>query len=362
MSPTNRRQATRHALPLFKIRGPPDVVVDVESGESELTSLKVIGELGVISILERALGTSAITVVGFGDDISAVRLNKQQVAVLKTDMLVGSTDIPPSMTMKEAARKAVVANVSDLAAKGVRPLAGIMALGLPAHLTKQDVLEIASGLSHAAKEYGFPLVGGDTNESNDLTISIALFAVANKRGLILRSGAKAGDIVAVTGEFGDTAAGLKALMEKKKRRTELARPLYQAVYHPSAQLDLGVRLAASGAVSASIDSSDGLAWSLHELSKASRVGIRINTVPLSRTARRFAELHDYKANDLAFYGGEEYHLVVAIRPERFDAARKAAKGRLKPIGIMTHEFKEVRLRQAGRETAIARKGWEHFKG
>ena len=327
-----------------------------------MTSLKVLGELGIIRILERALGTSPQTVVGFGDDISAVRLAKNQIAVLKTDMLVGSTDIPPGMTMKQAARKAVVANVSDLAAKGVRPLAGVVALGLPAQLTEGNIHEIASGLAQGAKEYGFPLVGGDTNESNDLTISIALFALANRRQLILRSGANAGDIIAATGEFGDTAAGLKALLEEKIRPKRLARPFYRAVYTPRAQLDLGLKLAASGAITASIDSSDGLAWSLHELSKESHVGIRINSLPTSKAARKFAKLHDYNANDLALYGGEEYHLVVTVTPNKFEIAMRIARGELKQIGIVTREFRGVRMGRAQNEVVIAMKGWEHFKG
>jgi thiamine-monophosphate kinase len=337
------------------------VVLELKPGELNLSSLRALGELRIISILESALGTSALTVVGFGDDISAVRLGKKQVAVLKTDMLVGSTDIPPGMTMKQAAHKAVVANVSDLAAKGIRPLAGIVALGLPAHLTNLDVHQIASGLAQAAKEYGFPLVGGDTNESNDMTISIALFALADGRRLILRSGANVGDIVAVTGSFGNTAAGLKALLEKKKRPEQLPQPLYQAVYNPRAQLDLGLRLAASGGVTASIDSSDGLAWSLHELSKASRMGIRLDTIPVSRAAERFAELYDYRKNDLALYGGEEYHLVVTVRPGKFEATWRTAKRTLDPIGVVTRDFRGVRLRQDGKEIVIARKGWEHFK-
>jgi thiamine-monophosphate kinase len=299
--------------------------------------------------------------VGFGDDISAVRLGKNQIAVLKTDMLVGSTDVPPGMTMKQAARKAVVANVSDLAAKGIRPLAGVVALGLPAHLTEWNIHEIASGLAQGAKEYGFPLVGGDTNESNDLTISIALFALANRKQLILRSGAHTGDIVAVTGEFGDTAAGLKALLEKKNRPPRLARPFYQAVYNPRAQLDLGLKLAASGTITASIDSSDGLAWSLHELSKESHVGIRIDSLPTSMAARKFAKLHDYSANDLTLYGGEEYHLVVTVTPGKFETARRVARGELKRIGIVTREFGGVRLAQAHNEVVVAMKGWEHFK-
>jgi len=326
-----------------------------------LPSLRELGELGVIRILERKLGTSSRTVVGFGDDISAVKLGDARVMVLKTDMLVGSTDVPPGMTMRQAARKAVVANVSDLAAKGVRPLAGLVALGLPSSLTRSQVFGIANGLRDAAREYRFPLVGGDTNESKDLTISIALFATATTRQLVLRSGARVGDIVAVTGEFGCTSAGLKALIEKKKRPNQLARPLFDAVFNPRAQLDLGLRLAGSGALTASIDSSDGLAWSLHELSRASKVRVRIDSIPISKAALEFAKDFDYDPNDLAFYGGEEYYLVVTVKPSRLRSAQRVACGKLRPIGLVTAKTSGVFLRHAGRDFNIPRKGWEHFK-
>lgn len=326
-----------------------------------MPSLRDLGELRIIRLLERSLGTSRRTMIGFGDDISAVKLPDGRIAVLKTDMLVGSTDVPPGMTMRQVARKAVVANVSDMAAKGVRPFAGLVALGLPTSLTKKDVQEIGIGLRGAAKEYGFPLVGGDTNESMDLTIAIALFAIVNKRQLILRSGARVGDIVAVTGEFGSTSAGLKALLEKKKRPDELGRPLSDAVYNPRAQLDLGVRLAASEALTASIDSSDGLAWSLHQIAEASGVGMRIESIPVSKAAQEFAERYGDRANDLALYGGEEYHLVVTVKKGKFESARRAARGRLRAIGVTVPRSSGVRLKQVGKYVRIAMKGWEHFR-
>ena len=303
-----------------------------------MPSLRQLGELGIIQIMEDTLGNSPRTVVGFGDDVSVVYLTNRKVAVLKTDMLVGSTDIPPGMTMRQTARKAVVANVSDLAAKGVRPLAGLVALGLPAKLSRQDVKGIAAGLRDGAKEYRFPLVGGDTNESNDLTISIALFAIADRKQVILRSGAKPGDIVAVTGEFGSTSAGLMALLNMKWRQSRLPRQLYDAVYKPTAQLELGLRLASSKTITSSIDSSDGLAWSLHEISKASSVGILIDKVPISTAACDFAVRYDCSATNFALYGGEEYHLVVTVKRNKMKEARQASRGKLKAIGVVTDRF------------------------
>ena len=326
-----------------------------------MPSLRELGELKIIRMLERKLQTKKHAVVGFSDDISAIRLSGGEVAVLKTDMLVGSTDIPPGMTMRQAARKAVVANVSDLAAKGVRPMAGLVALGLPARFTDHDIRDIAAGLHDGEREYRFPLVGGDTNESKDLTITIALFAIAERKHLVLRTGAKPGDVVAVTDAFGDTSAGMKGLLEKKIRPHRLPKPLYDAVFNPRAQLDLGLRLARSGALTASIDSSDGLAWSLHELSDANHVGIQLDHVPVSRATAEFAASYRYDARELALYGGEEYHLVVTVKTNKLARARRVAQGHLIPIGLVTRKFRGVRFNRAGRSINIPRKGWQHFK-
>jgi thiamine-monophosphate kinase len=326
-----------------------------------LTSLASLGEVEIIQIMERSFGVSKRTVVGFGDDVSAIRLSNGKIAVLKTDMFVGSTDLPPGMTMRQAAWKAVVANVSDLAAKGVRPMAGLVALGLPRSLNRADVQEIAKGLSEAAKKYGFPLVGGDTNESDDLIISIALFAVANRKELILRTGARLHDIVAVTGEFGSTSAGLRSVLKYKKPWRKMPGSMYDALYNPRARLELGLRLAASRVVTSSIDSSDGLAWSLHQLSESCRVGILIYDVPVSASALNFAKQHHLRPRDLALYGGEEYELVMTIPAEKFPRAYRAAKGNLKGIGFVTDRFRGVRMKVNGDIMPIKKKGWEHFR-
>lgn len=323
--------------------------------------LRELGELGVIQLMVRELGVNRRTVVGFGDDVSAVKISPGRVAVLKTDMFVGSTDLPPGMTMRQAAWKAVVANVSDLAAKGVRPFAGLAALGLPRKLTKADVRQIARGLSGAARVYGFPIVGGDTNESSDLTISIMLFAVADEKDLVLRAGAKEGDVVAVTGDFGSASAALRAVVDYGERPGVLHRDLYKALYSPRAQLELGVRLASSGALSSSIDSSDGLAWSLYQLSESSGLGILLDNVPVSRAACDFARCRGLSAVDLALYGGEEYELVVTVPSRMFLKALRAARGSLKRIGQVTGRFDGVRIMRGLREMRVRKAGWEHFR-
>lgn len=149
------------------------------------------------------------------------------------------------------------------------------------------------------------IIGGDTNEASNLVISISLFGIAKKTEVVLRSGAKHGDIVAVTGFFGKTAAGLKILVDGFEAPAKIRRALVESVLMPKARLKEGLALSQIKAVTASIDSSDGLAWSLHEIARASKVGFLINKLPIADEAEKFAETHNLDPLELALYGGEE---------------------------------------------------------
>ena len=301
--------------------------------------------------------------VPFGDDVAAVNLDQKQVAVLKTDMLVGKTDVPRNMSLWQAARKAIIMNVSDFASKGAQPTAVLVSLGLPRDMMRKDIEEIARGLNAGAREYGAYIVGGDTGEASDLIISISLFGTAEKTALMLRSGAKPGDILAVTGFFGKSASGLRLLTDNYSLSTNLSEVLLNAVCMPKAKLKEGLALSRSGAVSASIDSSDGLAWSLYEIGKMSDVGFIVNSVPVADEVRRFAEFNHLDPLELALYGGEEYELVVTIKPKGWvdaETAVEAVGGRLLPIGKVTKD-RQVILDVDGQKRVIEARGWEHFK-
>ena len=300
--------------------------------------------------------------IPFGDDVSAVSLDQKQVAVLKTDMLVAKTDVPQEMTLFQAARKALIMNISDFASKSVQPTAALVALGLPADFTQKNIEEIADGLNAGAQEYGAYIIGGDTNEASDLIISVALYGTALKSKLLLRSGAKPGDVLAVTGFFGKSAAGLRLLLgDCLASKNE--KPLVDAVFMPKARLAEGLALGGCSVVSASMDSSDGLAWTLHELACLSKVGFELEKVPISPEVKRFAKLNSLDESELALYGGEEYELVVSVKPEGWAAAEAAVKavgGRLLRIGIAT-EDKQIVLNVNGEKRVINARGWEHFK-
>ncbi len=322
-----------------------------------------IGEREIIEIIASQLETMPDMPVPFGDDVSAVNINQKQAAILKTDMLVGKTDVPRHMSLWQAARKAIIMNVSDFASKGVQPITALVSLGLPRGLTRKDIEEIARGLNAGAREYGFYVVGGDTGEASDLIISVSLFGTAEKTALMLRNGAKPGDLLAVTGFFGKSASGLRLLLNNCSASPNLRDVLLNAVCMPKAKLKEGLALSRSGAVSASIDSSDGLAWSLHEIGKMSDVGFIVNSVPVADEVRRFAEFNHLDPLELALYGGEEYELVVTIKPKEWseaEAAVEAFGGRLLPIGKVTKDT-QMLLDVDGQIRQIEARGWEHFK-
>jgi len=319
---------------------------------------EIASEVKIISMILKRLEPMPDMPIPFGDDVSAVDLGNAKLAVLKTDMLVNKTDVPPSMSMWQAARKAVVMNISDLAAKGVKTIALLASLGLPRHLSTSDIIEIGKGLNAGAREYGAYILGGDTNEASDLIISCSAFGIAKKRNLMLRSGAKPGDMVAVTGRFGKTAAGLKILLENIPLHTKLRKKLVDSVLTPEARLNEGLALAKTGAVTSSIDSSDGLAWSLHELSKSSNVGFMIDHLPIAEEIADLSKSHDFDPVELCLYGGEEYELVVTVKPESFEKVAK--KVPLIRIGHATTGT-SMTLKMNKKRIPIEARGWEHFK-
>jgi thiamine-monophosphate kinase len=328
-----------------------------------LKKVEKLGERRIIEIIQAHLDQMPAMPVPFGDDVSACELANGNLAVLKTDMLVDKTDVPKGMTLWQAARKAVVMNVSDFAAKGVKPTAMLASLGLPENLTEKDIVEIGEGLNAGAREYGAYIIGGDTGEASDVVIAILLFGMAEKDRLMLRKGANPGDIVAVTGAFGKASAGLKILVNNSKPPEDAKKALVDSVLMPHARLKEGLALCQTKAVSAAIDSSDGLAWSLHELAKASQVGILIESLPIAKEVEKFAVDNKLDAETLALYGGEEYELVLTVKPQLWRKADKAVEktgGKLLQIGRVTAE-KGIMLKIGGKTKPIRSNGYEHFK-
>jgi thiamine-monophosphate kinase len=254
-------------------------------------------------------------------------------------------------------------NVSDFAAKGVRPIAMLVSLGIPRSLRQSDIEEIGAGLNAGAREYGAYVIGGDTGEASDLVISLSVFGMARKGKLMLRSGARPGDLLAVTGPFGKPPAGLKILVDNLKVSKEIKKTLVESVLMPHARLKEGLALSQTGAISAAIDSSDGLAWSLHEIARASKVGVLVGNLPVAKETATFAMINKLDPSALTLYGGEEYELILTVKPRLWIKAEKAAEkagGKLTKIGKIT-AGNNVMMETNGKHVLVVPKGYEHFR-
>lgn len=319
--------------------------------------LRDLGERKLLEWIRERLGECEGASLPPGDDAADMLFEGR--LMISCDMLAESTDIPEGMSLRDVGFKAITAATSDVAAKGGMPVAYLISLMLPDDMLLEEFQELWAGLEEAAELYGGRIVGGDLSSGDEIVIDVVCMGKADRT--ISRIGIRPGDILAVTGEFGSQAAGLHALLTGKKG-DPLSEKVIKVFSRPVARVMEGVELAKTGAASSSIDSSDGLARSLHELSKLNDVGFIINVPPISRDAEEYAEEHDLDLFNLVFYGGEEYELVVTIKPAMLDVARKAverAGGRLIIIGRAS-EDNVIKVMWRNEWRILEDKGYQHF--
>ena len=315
-------------------------------------------ELGVIrSIVGRAKKLPK-GYFRIGDDVAVVPTGAGSL-VFKVDMLVEHTDMPAGMTYRQAARKAVAMCVSDFAAKGARPDSFVVSLGLKKGVSQEQVDALASGFRDAEEEWDVLLVGGDTNEAKELVIDCAMVGFA--KHLVSRRGAKPGDALIVTGLFGYPPAGLRILNGTAVAKGEFGEKARASVLDPTPSLEVGRALGRF--LSSSMDSSDGLARSLHTLATESGVGFEVTALPAAAGVLEFAEANGLSMRELVLEGGEEYLIAGTIPRSRIAGARAAAQkagGALLEIGKATPEAGQVVLVTGRTKRHIRDVGWTHL--
>jgi len=315
-------------------------------------------ERRVIDTVTRSLGKPHAGYSEIGDDVALIPSGGDKV-VLKVDMLVEGTDVPPGMSYRQAARKAVAMCVSDFAAKGVRPEAYMVSLGLRKGTSQEEVDQLARGFRDAEGEWGVRLVGGDTNEAVQLIVDCVMVGFAKK--VVGRSGARPGDVLVVTGPFGYPPSGLKILTDGANARRSLSSKMTRSVTMPTPDLEVGLSLAPH--FTSSMDSSDGLARSLHTLAGESGVGFEVDSLPVAEGVAEFANKNGLSLQELVMEGGEEYVIVGTVKAEKLAAARNSAKsagGQLIEIGRATADKGMVFLKKGRSRKRIEDEGWTHL--
>jgi thiamine-monophosphate kinase len=322
-----------------------------------------LGEFALIDRYFRPLAGDPGT-FGLSDDAACYRQRPGDDLVLTADMLAAGVhffaDDPPD----SIARKALRVNLSDLAAKGAEPFGYLLSLALPADWTDAWLKRFAAGLAADQRYYGVTLLGGDTTRAaGGLTIAITAVGRVPKGRMVLRSGAKAGDAIFVSGTIGDAALGLrlrKGMLGGKARVTKI---LLDRYLHPQPRLRLTPvlrRYASSG-----MDISDGLIGDLAHICDASSVGAEVSghLVPLSSAARATLAA-DPRLLSVVLNGGDDYELLVTVSPsaaKAFAAGAAAAGVPVTRIGeIVSSKGAPVIRDAAGKVVKLVTHSHTHF--
>ena len=313
-----------------------------------------LDESAIIKIFQRRFGNEKF----ISEDVEAFRIDGIKI-VVKVDTLVQSTDIPPKMSLEDAARKSIVACVSDFASKGVRPKFGIISLNMPKSVSRSEINGISEGLKKASREFQIKILGGDTNEGKEFVFHVCMFGRSNR--IVPRNGAKLGDSVFVTGPFGYTAAGLMILLFNKKGKREFVRKAVKSVSKPKPRLEFGLRC--KRYFSSSMDSSDGLSRTLNEMAKQSDKKFVIDRIPSQMDLFGFASKNKIDPMNLVFHGGEEYEFAFTVPKKHIQTVQKISSHLKTPIVEIGHvtNGSGVYIRKNNKSFRLKDLGWQHFR-
>lgn len=309
----------------------------------------------------RRSGDEAVR-VGIGDDGAVTTPAPGRELVLVVDTLVEGVHFPESLSAADVGYRAVEVNLSDIAAMGARPRWATLALTL----SDSDpgwLQGFAEGLFESAARFGVTLVGGDTTRGGQTVISIHIVGDVERGAYLTRSGAKAGDLIFVTGAPGDAAAGLALLTGSADRAsgTEAERrSLVQGFVRPAARIAFGAAI--GRLASAAIDISDGLFADTRKLLEASSAGGRIELESLPLSAEIRAVFGEERAERLALTGGDDYELCFTAGPAQEDDIRAAASRLDLPVTRIGEVDDSGRLAvtRNGEPVEFTDDGYRHF--
>ena len=336
--------------------------------------------------------------VGIGDDAAVVEPPRNRVEVLTVDAIVEGIHFDRAFVPPDAiGHRALAVNLSDLAAMGAAPRLALLSMALPEALPLADFDAIAAGFAALAVRHTVHLAGGNlTRSPGPLMIDVTVVGTVKRRQALTRGGARPGDDLYVSGTIGAAAAGLALLRERaavishqssvssqqpsvagglttddRRLKTDDLRltaddlRLVTAYLRPSPRVRMGVLMSRNRAARACMDLSDGLADAAHQLADASGVGVTIDAaaLPIDPAARARFEARGMDAVAEALTGGDDYELLLAVRPgahRRFAAAARHGDVPLTRVGHCT-DGRAVTLRRGSNGTQPLPQGYSHFR-
>ena len=320
-----------------------------------------IGEFGFIdAVKDNTVFRPQSVVVGIGDDgaVYKTTAGMEQIAVIDTMVEGSHFIIGKTASWYDVGYKAVASNLSDIAAMGGVPTHLVLSTAIRPDMDMADLTEMYDGMKAICRKYGVNILGGDTVLSKgSLVITVAAFGEVEAGKAICRSGAKAGDVVAVSHCVGDSSGGLDVLLHG----AEGYKRLTQAHKLPVPQIELGRLLVAHHCHSLN-DISDGLASESNEIAKASGVVLVLDRarIPVSPELQQWAAAQHTDCWHYVFNGGEDYELIFTMAPRDFDALQQEYPD-VTAIGTVEAGKGCVYLQHDGQQTLLPPSGWNHFR-
>jgi thiamine-monophosphate kinase len=333
----------------------------------------VIAEKALIAQVRRLAGArSPAVVAGIGDDCAVLRLapgrgkargkakdkSKENDTLVTTDFTLEGIHFRRDWHSPESVgRRCLARGLSDIAAMGGEPVAAFLSLALPRDLPQSWAGRFARSLISLAERYGMTLAGGDTAESpNGVLADIVVVGTVPKGRAVLRSGARPGDRIYVSGELGGSAAAVWQMRKRPKKK--LNPQEHPRHFFPEPRIELGRVLREEGLASAMIDTSDGLSTDLAHICEESGVGaeLRAEVIPRASVGRPALEV------DLQFalHGGEDYELLFTS-PHGKRVPSRIAGITVTQIGHITRQRKIFLRNRGGVGYELEPLGWEHFR-
>jgi thiamine-monophosphate kinase len=315
-------------------------------------------EKALIARIRKAAGRAPLTGIGIGDDCAVLNLPPGHQSLLSTDFSLEGVHFRRDWHSPESVgHRCLARGLSDIAAMGGEPLAVLLSLAVPRELPQAWVDRFLHGLLELAGQYKTTLAGGDTTESpRSVMADIAVFGSVPKGKAILRSGARPGDRIFVTGQLGGSAATLDLLLSRARKK--LPEREFRSHFYPLPRIALGRFLRQRGLASAMIDLSDGLSSDLAHICEQSRVGAEISQKAIPRAS--IGKTSGQVDLRLSLHGGEDYELLFTAPiwrrvPSRIEGVPVTEIGQItrdRHIILRNHSVKAIKLEPHG---------WEHFR-
>ena len=317
------------------------------------------------NLIDKLPRTGKDVIVGAGDDAGVIKLSEDQYLLATTDALVEGVHFKSTLFRpEEVGRKAVAVNVSDIAAMGGKPTYCMVSLVLPKILDEAYGIKLYDGIIEECKRYNIQIIGGNISSGQELVVDIFMLGKTTQDQMILRSGAKAGNKVLVTGFLGEAAAGLQLLLNPKFNIDNLI----SKQLTPTPRLKEALVIAKSRLATSMIDISDGLGQDIGHICDSSGVGVKIyeERLPIGSGVEEVAGMMDKDPWELALSGGEDYELCFTV-PEKY--VEKITSVIKEQIGTQVSVVGEILPKEAGRILVLKNgeiiplpnSGWDHLE-